>query len=507
LTGRAEGNIIWDMNIILFGQAPLPIGSNSRNTAPGFRAWHFAQALSDAGHVVHLVAIDTTPGAVVMPKFMQVGDNTLLYYFGESQIVQDNTLENLLREIEPEVAIGASIYPSYLAALNLPASVPFWADMFGSPIAEGQAKAYVYQDDRVIEPFVRFERTVLARADKFSAVSNPQKYAIIGELGLMGRLKANTYGYEFVHTVPATTDEQVLEHSERVLRGKIVPEDAFVVLWSGGFNTWTDVETLFEGLEKAIVLNPKIHFVSTGGALPPHDVKTYARFEQLVNGSKSKPNFHLLGWLPLEQLHNYYYEANVGIVLDKWSYEGVLGSRTRLTEWLKYGLPAITTLTAEITKDLAAVGGVLTFAHGDSEELTQVIVSAAQEPEKLKEMANNGRKFVLAHYNSKIACAPLLAWLEKPVPAPDNTITLAEGSKVGEFLEAVNAQEASSQKKLLAALAHLEEKNYQIAELEKWAKQMEIALKRREANLLVKTKERLGNLQAKLNSIWRERTK
>ena len=40
------------------------------------------------------------------------------------------------------------------------------------------------------------------------------------------------------------------------------------------------------------------------------------------------------------------YEANLGIILDKWSYEGALGSRTRLVDWLKYGLAAVVTVTA-----------------------------------------------------------------------------------------------------------------------------------------------------------------
>jgi glycosyltransferase involved in cell wall biosynthesis len=487
------------MNIILFGQAPLPIGSNNRNTAPGFRVWHFAQALANNGHTVHLLAVDNTPGTVVVPEFMPLEDNIFLYYFGESQLVQEGTIESILRDVQPEVAVAASIYPSYLASLYLPPEIPFWADLFGSPLAEAQAKAYVYQDDSVIEPFARFEKTVLARADRFSTVSTPQKYALIGELALSGRLTAATYGYQFVNCIPAATDNQLLQHNEVVMRGKIVPEEAFVVLWSGGFNTWTDVDTLFKGLEGAIAQNPKIFFVATGGALPPHDVKTYARFEQLVNNSKHKNQFKLLGWLPLEQVHNYYYEANVGIILDKWSYEGILGSRTRLTEWLKYGLPAISTITAEISEQLAQASGLLTFDHGATDELTRLLLNCAENPEKLKIVAENGRKFVLENYNLSTAFAPLTGWLQKPKPAPDRGTNFAK-----EKSEQVDG-EISAQRKLLEVISHLEEKNLQIAELEKWAKQLEISLKQQSAGDAIKAKERIGNLQARIRSVWRKR--
>ena len=58
------------------------------------------------------------------------------------------------------------------------------------------------------------------------------------------------------------------------MRGRLVPEDAFVVLWSGGYNVWSDIETLLQGLEKAMDEQPSIHFLSTGGAISGHDDAT-----------------------------------------------------------------------------------------------------------------------------------------------------------------------------------------------------------------------------------------
>ena len=49
------------------------------------------------------------------------------------------------------------------------------------------------------------------------------------------------------------------------------------MLWSGGYNLWTDVDTLFRGLEAAMARNPKVHFLSTGGAIDGTDtlIATY----------------------------------------------------------------------------------------------------------------------------------------------------------------------------------------------------------------------------------------
>jgi hypothetical protein len=37
---------------------------------------------------------------------------------------------------------------------------------------------------------------------------------------------------------------------------------------TGGYNTWTDIDTLFEGLVLSDGENPKIKFVSTGEKFP-----------------------------------------------------------------------------------------------------------------------------------------------------------------------------------------------------------------------------------------------
>jgi len=47
----------------------------------------------------------------------------------------------------------------------------------------------------------------------------------------------------------------------RAFRGEKVPNDAFAVLWSGGFNTWADPDTLASGLILAMGREPRIHFV------------------------------------------------------------------------------------------------------------------------------------------------------------------------------------------------------------------------------------------------------
>ena len=129
--------------------------------------------------------------------------------------------------------------------------------------------------------------------------------ALIGELGLAGRLNAATDGHELVSVIPCGVEEDDYVHKTRVFRGIDVDEDAFVVLWSGGFNTWTDIETMFEALIYAMECDPSIHFVATGGQIDGHDEKTYPRFVKMIENSGFKDRFVLKGCVELSDDVNY----------------------------------------------------------------------------------------------------------------------------------------------------------------------------------------------------------
>ena len=459
------------MKLLLLGQGPLPpeqaADQAGRLSAPSIRAWHVARALHEAGHTVALVSLKGGSGGPPAPRELAPG--VRLYSLYEAAITGQAALENLENSFQPDAAVAISAWPSYLAALYLSPTRPFWADLFGSPLAEGQAKAFQAHDDTLLEPFARFERVVMRRADLISAVSVYQEHATVGALATHGRLNHYTDGYRLACTIPATLDPRRLPPSETpFLRGKIVPEKAFVALWSGGFNTWTDVDTLYEGLAQAMAAQPDLHFVATGGALPPHDSQTFPRFQNMVKASPFRDRFHLLGWVPYEGLHNYYLESDLGLILDRWSYEGVLGSRTRLLDWLLYGLPAVVTDTAHLTEELVREGLAFSFPHASPEALARCLLELAADPTRLREAAAKGPGFVTGRYSYRVACQPLLDWAANPRQAPD------AGQAIPSF---ETAPAGNGQERLLADYrSQLEEKNKLIASLESWAREMETRL-------------------------------
>ena len=89
-----------------------------------------------------------------------------------------------------------------------------------------------------------------------------QTVETIGELATRGRLGKASFGYPFVHPIANAVSEVEYRHSKKVFRGSAVDEKAFVVLWAGGYNTWTDVDLLYEALTRAMDEVPELRFVS-----------------------------------------------------------------------------------------------------------------------------------------------------------------------------------------------------------------------------------------------------
>ncbi len=225
---------------------------------------------------------DSTP-----PEVFSDDHGFAYYSLSESEYHFNRRIQEIHDRFKPDAILAATIFAA-LPLSGLQSDCPVWIDLFGHVMAEAQAKAYRYQDDSFLDHFRRHELLAIQKGDKFSTVSRAQEYAAIGELGLINRLNSKTAGYSFCHTIPCAMEPSIYTHDKIVMRGMDVPEQAFVVLWSGGFNTWTDIDTLVAGLELAMDRNPNIWFVSTGGQIDGHDEITYPSFVRKV---KQVPSF------------------------------------------------------------------------------------------------------------------------------------------------------------------------------------------------------------------------
>lgn len=458
--------------ILIPGMSPMPFENDRKVYGTGIRTWQFVRPLLEKGHRL-CIAGYAIPSAY--PKdFKSIRDKKYAYggYEFEYHILEKDDFENigLLTELaidfDPDCIVGCTFYPSYYGAKIKDAltgggraAVPLWADLFGHVMAEAQARAFMDDDDGPLFHYWNSEYKILRTADIFSCVSGRQEYATIGELGAAGRLNRFTSGYEFTNTIPCGLPPEDYKSKKTVIRGKYgIEKDDFVVLWSGGYNTWTDVDTLFNGLIRAMEKDPSIKFVSTGAEIPEQDIRTYPYFLSLIKNSEYAPRFIMKGWIPGEDVPGHYLEADIGINIDKDIYEVRLGSKNRILDWFRAGLCVLSSDVCELTGIMAEAGAGFIFRTADSEDLSDKLVMLAADRDKAKAAGRAGRQLGLREFDYNKTTLALQRWVEEPVMAPDY------GKESGLLLEKEKALEnladiADRQKKMI------EERDVKISEL------------------------------------------
>ena len=261
---------------------------------------------------------------------------------------------------------------------------------------------------------------VLRRADRLSGCSRYQVGALLGELASMGRLNQHTVSEQLVSLLPPWIEGiEPTAGPGPFLRGVCVPQEAIIAVQTGGFNTWLDVDTLFNALEAAMGASEKLHFAATGGPIAGHNEETFGQFEALIARSPHRDRYHLLGWLPLGQVPRILAESDLAINVDRPSPEGWLGTRTRLLDWIAAGLPVVSTEGTELVQMLAERELIFAVAQGDSQAVGQAIGRILDAPSDARERARAARVYLEERFSPSKCLESLICWARDPKPALD----------------------------------------------------------------------------------------
>jgi glycosyltransferase involved in cell wall biosynthesis len=314
-----------------------------------------------------------------------------------------------------------------LYATKLKTSAPIWMEIYGDLLTIMQAAVYRAGSDRGLATQISFMREVLHKGDIFSGCGRPQCHMMVGELAMAGRLNRRTFGYEFTRAILPGSPPAVRAGStpagsrppRRLLAEHGVRDEHFIVLWCGGYNTWTDVDTLFRGLEAAMRVHPQLHYVSVGANTYQAPDNVYDRLVAMAAASDLRDRYHMLGWRPWSEMTTYYLESDVGINIDALHYETIFGTRTRLVEMIAWGLPVVTSLGPELSYLLRDAGAALTFDVGDAEQLGQCLGAMAGDRELTRRVAAAAYRFSQEDLSFAVTTEPLRQWVAAPSLAPD----------------------------------------------------------------------------------------
>jgi glycosyltransferase involved in cell wall biosynthesis len=391
--------------VLLVGVRPLPGEAGPRGLSfPGHRTDQLAAAVQDAGLRLETVLLDEEPET---PLAAAHGTGTAHALAAET-FRAGRELQRIHDAVRPDAVVSAGGYHAVRVASQLATGSPRYLDLAGDLAAEGQLRA-AQAGDAVLHDYLSVLVRALLSGDRFSVVGPSQRLVVLGQLGLLGRLTAA--GDDLVDVLPLSA------------RG---PEDApalpaaagLRVLWSGGYNAWMDVPTLFGGLERAMARCDGIELVATGGPIPGHDEDSHGRFWSLARASAFAARFHDHGRLPRRAALEVLAGAHVVLAISAPSLEAETGSRQRLVEALAHGRPAVATRLGDLARDIEAAEAGLTVPPGDPDALAEVLVRLAADRAWREAAAARARRLWEARFTPREANAPLRAWLDRPRPGP-----------------------------------------------------------------------------------------
>jgi len=160
-----------------------------------------------------------------------------------------------------------------------------------------------------------------------------------------------------------------------------------------------------------------------GGSTTNTQNAPYGRFLGQIETSPYRERFRMLGWQPVNQVPDYYRQADVGINLDAFHYETLLGTRTRLVEMMRYGLPVITSLGCELSVIIQQQALGLTFSIGDVDAFGDCLVALATDSTARQEMARRAQGYASKQLSFAETTRPFREWAQRPYHAPDRLVS------------------------------------------------------------------------------------
>ena len=397
--------------------------------APCARLLQLAQPLADEGHQVFVLAA-TMPGTTKKAPVRRFERQNIDFLRCELQDLNSDELRGFIEESRADLLIGVTPRPAAWAIRHA-GDRPLWIDLFGDLMAEAQAREIVFPGDERLEAYRNILAELLEAGDAFSTVSEVQINVLIGQLGLAGRLTADLIGGGASQSDPGKSLSCGIPIFSLPCAAPFIspdpgpdsiptdlPTGAFIILSSGGFNTWLDIETLFAGLEKAMEERENLYFLATGGGIPGQDEESFRHWTQLLEGSRHRQRYMMLGFLRPGELAALIHRADLGLICEKDILERCLGSSGRVAHWLKAGLPVVCTPLSELGREIGARGMGRCYRPGDAGDLARILVELRDSPTDLKAMAHAAAAFARDELSPEATTRPLRQWVHTAEKLP-----------------------------------------------------------------------------------------
>ena len=289
--------------------------------------------------------------------------------------------------------------------------VPSYVEYPASLLARGTSGR---REKQLIERNQREYATAIACGDAFLVASERQKDFVWGALGQAGRIQdpesAHVEARPEVVVAPfGLPDEIPAVPSEHTIKGRIVPDDAFVALWAGGIWNWFDPGTVIEGVRRARRQDPRITLVFLAAGHPSDAFLG----QDAAAGALHSPQVRSLidegvvvfadSWVPHAERWGYLCDADVGVCAHFDSPETRLSFRTRFLDHLWAGLPTAATSGGVLSDLICSSGAGVCLPADDPEAWADALVAMAADRTARESMSKAAKDLAVDFTWSRVA--------------------------------------------------------------------------------------------------------
>ncbi|MBC7460698.1 MAG: glycosyltransferase family 4 protein [Thermoleophilia bacterium] len=403
---------------VIAGVRVLVIASEqvgARMAGPAIRASALAGELAAAGAVVTLAMPALPDEASSVPAGVTAAA------FG---VPSARSLADLVRTCAPQVIVTQPQRVDIawgLRHMGRPVVYDLYVPSFVERIAQLATEP---GDDtlkrRLLDRDRREYATALEMGDAFLCATERQKDHWLGALGQAGRpdlelLARDGRADALIGVVPfgLSSDAMPALGTGGAIRGALVPDDAIVLLWTGGIWNWFDPVTIVEGLARARAREPRLHLVVMGmrhaeAAWEEQDAskRLRARAEEL--GLLADGGVVLTdAWVPFAERHRWLGDSDIAVCAHRDSLETRLSFRTRFLDHLWAGLPTVSTAGGDLTDRMADAGAALVVPELDVEAWEATLLELAADAPQRERMSVAARQLGEELHWSAVA-APLV---------------------------------------------------------------------------------------------------
>jgi glycosyltransferase involved in cell wall biosynthesis len=423
---------------------------------PGIRAWEMAKALSRRFEVT-LAAPDYSPGAKESEFFRDAPFGVAFYS------VADPGRVKALAQNSRLILFQGYILSKFPALKSL--GRPLIADIYDPFVLENlfvhQRKIRDLRDrEQAHLRDLRVFNDLVLQADHFVCASERQRDLFTGSLMSLSRIGPRLTDTspdlrDLVSVVPfgISADDARDASGPGVFREifPAVAEGDLVLLWGGVISNWFDPASLLHAFGKAVKERPdlKLLFLSTthpNPLLPAFDMAGQARRLASALSLLDKSVFFHDGWVEYGRRAEFFERVAVGVSIHKTHFETRFAFRTRMLDYIKFGLPVLCT-EGDYFADLVdeeRLGEVV--RPEDVEGIRKSILALASDPGRRADirqrMENIKPRFAWERVIEPLAayCERVLSGAVKPGPRPNRRKVASvcagkRGSTLGRWLK------------------------------------------------------------------------